>query len=166
MCVAYFTYEYSRASLLVMMKETYIEKLKACQTKEDFARLLGYKDKTLSYILYGLEEGEKYFIFEIPKKNGEARTILAPNDKLKLLQKRLADYLYRCVAEIEKSKAEDAEVQQNNRSKKHSVKYSVAHAFKKNHSIISNASLHKNKKFVFNIDLYDFFPSIHLWQFC
>jgi len=37
----------------------------------------------------------------------------------------------------------------------------LSHGFRKNHSIITNAKRHRNKRFVFNIDLNDFFPSIN-----
>ena len=35
------------------------------------------------------------------------------------------------------------------------------HGFIKERSIITNAELHKGKRFVFNVDLEDFFPSIN-----
>ncbi len=37
---------------------------------------------------------------------------------------------------------------------------SVSHAFRKKHSIETNAYIHKNKRYVFNIDLKDFFLTL------
>lgn len=123
-----------------------LEKLKSATSRKDLAELLGYKPKSLAYILYKIKDGEKYTEFSIPKKNGGLRQIKAPIDQLKKLQRRLADLLNQCFDEI------------NNKGKQ---KKSISHGFRKNHSIITNANKHKNKRHVFNIDLQDFFPSIH-----
>ncbi|HBL5957727.1 TPA: retron Ec67 family RNA-directed DNA polymerase/endonuclease, partial [Listeria monocytogenes] len=40
-------------------------------------------------------------------------------------------------------------------------KSNISHAFTKDKSIITNAEIHKNKRFVLNIDLEDFFKSFH-----
>lgn len=45
-----------------------LEKLKQTKTLKDFAKLIGYQPKTLSYILYQIPEENKYFEFSIPKK--------------------------------------------------------------------------------------------------
>lgn len=37
----------------------------------------------------------------------------------------------------------------------------ISHAFEKGKGIITNAQVHRNKRFVLNIDLQDFFPSFH-----
>jgi RNA-directed DNA polymerase len=37
----------------------------------------------------------------------------------------------------------------------------IAHGFKRKRSIITNARQHSNRRYVFNIDLEDFFPSIN-----
>ncbi len=74
------------------------------------------------------------------------RQIKAPIDQLKKLQRRLAGLLNQCFDEI---------------NKKGKQKKSISHGFRKKHSIITNANKHKNKRHVFNIDLEDFFPSIH-----
>ena len=123
-----------------------LEKLKNTTSLSELAQLLGYKPKAVSYILYRIPEHEKYIEFEIPKKNGDSRKIKAPTNKLKQLQKRLADLLNKCFDEI----------CTNNKKMK-----SLSHGFRKEHSIITNAKKHKNKRFVFNIDLQDFFPSIN-----
>ena len=122
-----------------------LEKLKKTKSLSDLADLLGYKPKAVSYILYKIPKDKKYIEFEIPKKNGKTRQIKAPTEKLKHIQKRLADLLNECFDQISK---------ENN-------KKSLSHGFRKNHSIVTNARNHKNKRYVFNVDLQDFFPSIN-----
>ncbi len=120
-----------------------LKKLKKAVSLSDLANLLGFRSKSVAYILYKIPEDKKYTEFSIPKKNGNERAIKAPTDQLKLLQKRLADLLYECYDEINS----------NNKS--------ISHGFRKNHSIFTNAINHKNKRHVFNVDLYNFFPSIN-----
>ncbi|MDD2390109.1 MAG: retron Ec67 family RNA-directed DNA polymerase/endonuclease [Desulfobacterales bacterium] len=123
-----------------------LEKIKKTTSLSEIAILLGYKPKSLSYILYKIPNKDKYTEFTIPKNNGSERKIKAPVDQLKTLQKRLAKLLNKCFDEIST----------NSKHKK-----SLSHGFRKNHSIITNAINHKNKRHVFNIDLQDFFPSIN-----
>lgn len=122
-----------------------LESLNKAKSIHDLASILGYKAKSISYLLYSSKE-DKYFTFEIPKKNGELRLIQAPNEKLKKLQSRLASLLSDCFEEIDRLQGSPK---------------SLSHGFRRNHSIISNALLHKNKRYVFNVDLKDFFPSIN-----
>ena len=49
--------------------------LKAATSLSDVARLLNFKPKALSYILYKQPEATKYATFQIPKRNGGQRTI-------------------------------------------------------------------------------------------
>lgn len=123
-----------------------IEKLKEATSLSEFAALVGYKPKSLSYILYKIPDQDKYTEFQIPKRNGGQRIIKAPEERLKRLQRRLADILDKCF--------EESYV-----LPKH--KKSLSHGFRHNHSIVTNAFNHKNKRYVFNIDLEDFFPSIN-----
>ena len=123
-----------------------LEKLKKTTSLSGLAYLLSYKPKAVSYILYKIPEEDKYIEFEIPKKSGDARRIKAPTEKLKHLQRRLADLLNECFDEI---------CNENEQRK------SLSHGFRRNHSIITNARNHKNKRHVFNVDLKDFFPSIN-----
>lgn len=122
-----------------------LEKLKETKSLSDLAELLGFKPKAVSYILYKIPEDNKYIEFEIPKRNGEKRIIKAPTEKLKHLQRRVADLLNECFNQISKE----------------GNKKSLSHGFREKHSIVSNAKNHKNKRYVFNVDLQDFFPSIN-----
>src|SRR5712692_5700967 len=120
--------------------------LKAATSRGDVAKLLDFKPKAVSYVLYKQLEATKYKTFQIPKRNGGQRTIKAPIDALKVLQHKVSDLLQDCVDEINKAK------QRKDRT---------AHGFKRKLSIITNARQHRHRRWVFNTDLEDFFPSIN-----
>ncbi len=123
-----------------------LHSLKLATCLGDVAKLLGFTPSGLSYILFRQPATEKYKSFQIPKRCGGTRDIMAPNAKLKLLQQKLSELLQDCAEEIDATaKREDQ----------------IAHGFKRNRSIISNARCHRNRRFVFNLDLADFFPSIN-----
>ena len=50
---------------------------------------------------------------------------------------------------------------QNKIKKDENIKINISHGFEKGKSIITNARIHRNKRFVLNIDLKDFFASFH-----
>lgn len=112
----------------------------------ELANYLKIPVNVLTYILYKVNTDNLYTTFTIPKKNGDERIIHAPYDKLKSIQRTIADNLYEYKAE------RNTEINVN--------KY-VAHAFEKGKSIITNAKIHRNKRYVFNIDLENFFDSFH-----
>jgi len=125
-----------------------LEKLKTAKTNSDLAKLLGFKPKALTYLLYKSPSKTKYKKFSIPKRNGQLREIMAPNRRLKLLQKRTNLLLSDCSKFIEEK--------QINKSTR-----VISHGFKKGYSIATNAEIHKNRRWVFNVDIKDFFPSIN-----
>ena len=129
----------------------YLKKIREAQTLKDIADILSVKPRTVSYLLYILPEAEKYHSFEIPKCNGGRRLINAPEPRLKMLQRRLANVLYHCVANAEKEKATQDTLQRR----------PLAHGFARSRSIFTNASVHKNRHYVLNLDLEDFFPSLN-----
>ena len=120
--------------------------LKATKSLSDVATLLGFKPKAVSYILYKQPPATKYKTFQIPKRNGGQRTIKAPVDALKLLQRKLSDLLQDCIYEIAVA---------NNRKDR------TAHGFKRKRSIITNARQHRHRRWVLNLDLEEFFPLIN-----
>jgi RNA-directed DNA polymerase len=126
--------------------------LKSAVDLSDVARLLGFKPASLAYILYVKSDSRKYKKFTISKRSGGTRQICAPVNDLKLLQRRLADLLQDCVEEINNT---------NNRSDDDHHPDSIAHGFKRGRSIITNARLHRNRKYVFNVDIQDFFGTIN-----
>jgi len=125
---------------------TKLQLLKATTDRKSLAILLGFKPKALSYILYKKPPGLKYFPFQIPKRSGGMRTIQAPSEDLKRLQTRLADLLQDCISDINEGRK---------------ISGAISHGFRRKRSIITNARCHRGKKFVFNIDIKEFFDSIN-----
>lgn len=123
-----------------------LERLKKAEELRDVAELLGFAPKSLSYILYKLPSEEKYRTFTIPKKAGGSRTIRAPEPKLALLQRRLARRLDECADEF---------------TGKNCRFWYASHGFRGRRGIITNAEVHKRRRYVFNIDIEDFFGSIN-----
>jgi RNA-directed DNA polymerase len=108
------------------------------ETPKDVATLLEVSYDRLIYHLYKVEDHQKYVEFSIPKKSGGHRVILAPSTAIKILQRKLSQILY----SVYEPKA-------------------TVHGFSPSRSIVTNAQQHLRKKFVLNIDLQDFFGSIH-----
>ncbi len=125
--------------------------LKSSKTLHDVATVLGFKAASLAYILYKKSDAAKYTKFEILKRSGGMRTISAPSGDLKLLQRRLASVIQDCSEEITLAAGKDDKGPHPDR---------IAHGFKRRRSIITNAKQHRGKRFVFNIDIKDFFGSI------
>lgn len=123
-----------------------LDKIKKAQSLTDLAKLLGFTPKGMSYVLYKMDPAKKYRSFEIPKKSGGVRIINAPEPQLALLQTRLAELLYACVHE---RKQENARF------------WFASHGFHKGRTIISNAEVHRRRRFVFNLDLENFFGTIN-----
>lgn len=123
-----------------------LAKLKAAQSLDDVAALLGYKPGKLAYIIYQIAETAKYTEFDIPKRGGGTRKIKAPEPRLRLLQRKLANLLYLCLADIDKAGT---------------PRRPLSHGFARSLSIVTNAAVHKRRRYVLNLDLKDFFPSIN-----
>ena len=120
------------------------------QTREDLLHILNvvkpllYGKKAVPFKLQQLTwyanpklGGKRYTEFKIQKKSGSQRSIHAPIKGLKALQKTLA-FVLQCVYEP----------------------HMAATGFVHGKSIVDNAKLHVGSKYVYNIDLKDFFPSI------
>ena len=127
-------------------------KFNQLQTKDDFAKLLGLKSaKYINYLLYNVKTDNLYNSFTILKKNGGERVIHAPKKELKFLQKKLSNVLWECYLESIESKSKD----------KNFKTPVLSHAFEKGKSIITNSQMHRNKKYILNIDLKNFFDSFN-----
>ncbi|EGV30851.1 Ribonuclease H [Thiorhodococcus drewsii AZ1] len=126
-----------------------LSRLRACKDLRDLAKLLGFRPSAVSYILYMESDSAKYREFEIPKTTGGTRQISAPHPKLKLLQTRLSNLLQDCLGELDKLNADAHRLD------------SLAHGFKRGRSIVTNAQRHRNRRWVFNLDLDGFFNDIN-----
>ncbi|WP_051605734.1 reverse transcriptase domain-containing protein [Polaribacter sp. Hel_I_88] len=120
------------------------------QSREDFLDLLNYAKPLIygdNYIPFELKQityyanpkrsRKAYKEFQIKKKSGGVRTIYAPENGLKTIQKTIA-LILQCVFEP----------------------HEAAKGFVMGKSIVDNAKDHVGKNYVYNIDLKDFFPSI------
>ncbi|MBX2977146.1 MAG: trypsin-like peptidase domain-containing protein [Ignavibacteriaceae bacterium] len=115
-----------------------LKEFQKIETSEDLAKIFGMSYKELSKIIYKLPFEYRYTYFEISKKNGTKRLISKPNKKLKQIQNKLSETLY----SIYKPRPS-------------------VHGFVKQRSVISGAEKHLNKQSILNIDLENFFDSIH-----
>ena len=79
-----------------------------------------------------------YSTFTIPKRSGGTRVISAPHPTIKILQSKVNEIL-KLVYEPRES----------------------THGFALDRSVATNARRHVNRRWVLNLDLLDFFPSIH-----
>jgi retron-type reverse transcriptase len=108
------------------------------QSRFALAQLLDCSLQQLTYWAQIAEPSKRYTQFEIAKANGAKRVIEAPSPVLRVLQAKLLQAL-------EASYEPRAPV----------------HGFVKRRSILTNASAHAHRAWVLNIDLSDFFPTIH-----
>lgn len=124
---------------LISPESEIIRKFYSLQTPEDVADLLEISNYSfLEYLLFVQPTDKKYTRFIIPKRRGGERIILEPNPGLKLIQHKLLQVL----------------------SYVYKPKPSV-HGFVADRCITTNAAQHVKRKFVLNVDLEDFFPSIN-----
>lgn len=112
--------------------------VKGLKTPRDIADLLEIDYSVLVYHVFKFPPEKKYKTFEVPKKSGGVREIRAPVSEIKILQRKLSDALYT----VFKPKQ-------------------FVHGFAQGRSIVSNAHVHKSQRYVLNVDLKDFFPSIN-----
>jgi RNA-directed DNA polymerase len=123
-----------------------LQDLKSANTLYDVAPLLKFKPAGLAYVLYGKTPAANYRSFALAKASDGSRLIQAPSDDLKLLQRNLSDLLQDCIAELNAANG---------------WKDQIAHGFKRDRSIVTNACNHRDRRWVFNLDLSDFFGSIN-----
>lgn len=120
------------------------------ETKQDLLQILNkallivygrnataFTMKELNFYSYSSINPNRYFSFEIPKKNGSKRKIDAPCNGLKHIQ-RCLNVIFQIVH----------------------TPHNSAMGFIKGRSVVSGAIIHLQQKYVYNIDLKDFFPSI------
>lgn len=126
--------------------------LQSCASFQDVARMLGFTPRAVAHLLYKLPADLKYTTFSIPKRSGGTRIIAAPCKQLKLLQRNLSNILQDCLEEIQFKRGNSDESRRPDR---------ISHGFKRRRSIVTNAMQHRAQRFVFNVDIQDFFGSIN-----
>jgi len=95
--------------------------------------------KKLNHYYYN--HNKKYINFKIPKKSGGVREIVAPDKTLKFILQKINLIL---------SNIHQPTIH--------------SHGFLFGRSIKTNAQKHINKKFILNIDIKDFFPSVNFYR--
>lgn len=94
--------------------------------------------RMLNYYAYSSHNKKRYITFQVPKKKkGEFRTIDAPCAGLKMIQRAL-NLIFQTIY----------------------TPHEAAMGFVPHRSVVTNARVHVGQKYVYNIDLKDFFPSI------
>ena len=128
-----------QGALTSLTPEQIKEGFLALRSPRDVAQLLNVAYPRLIYHTSLSDDPRSYASFNIPKKNGGNRKITCPVSAIKIIQRSLHDVL------------------QNVYEPR-----SCVYGFVPNRSIVDNANRHTNQKYVLNIDLADFFPSINL----
>lgn len=123
-----------------------IDTLLATTSLKEFAPLIGFTPKGLAYVLHGVPRASRYRTFSIPKASGGIRVISAPDAQLALAQRRLADLLQDCMEEIASNEPS---------------RRTLSHGYRRGRSIVTNADVHRRRRYVLNLDLEDFFGSIN-----
>lgn len=108
-------------------------------TKASLCHALGISEGKLNYLLYKLDDEERYYSFSIKKSSGGERKIDAPIKPLKEIQEQLAVYL----------------------KGKYKPKQGV-YGYVPKRGIKENALVHFGARKLFRVDIKDFFPSIHI----
>ena len=108
------------------------------ENARDVAVMLDVPYATLVFYTYRGADAERYGKFEIAKRRGGMRSISAPTTGLKIIQQKL-NQVFLAVYETKPA----------------------VHGFAREKNISTNATVHRRKRYVFNVDLADFFPSIN-----
>lgn len=116
-----------------------LERLRVAQSIEDLSKLLDVDkvgdEELLDLILFSTSSN--YVTWHIPKKRGGVRRISSPKPRLMSIQTSIARLLTDLYEPSDNT-----------------------HGFLKERNIVTNALPHVGKRWVFNIDLKDFFPTI------
>jgi hypothetical protein len=132
----------NRAARLLATDEEQLARygLPVWRTEADVAQALDVSLKTLRHFsMHSAQERTPHYVtFAIPKRSGGERLIMAPKRRLKALQRRLNSLL---CARLPASEH--------------------AHGFRSGHSVRTNAQPHVGKRVLLQLDLHEFFPSIH-----
>lgn len=114
------------------------EQFKQLKTRTDVANILGIDEKSLRYFLYAVKPDNMYIEFTIEKRRGGARSISAPDRRLKNIQRKLL----RILENVYNPKV-------------------CAYGFINGKSICDNANKHLKRNQLLNIDLKDYFTQIN-----
>jgi len=122
----------------LLLKKTKVEIIEGWPKIQDFSELANFLEVDYNTLNFYYHKTDNYKEFKVRKKTGGYRTIHAPVSPLKIIQRKISQVLNEFY-----------------------YPPAAAQSFIKDRSIVKNAKKHLQKKNVFNIDLKNFFPSIH-----
>ncbi|MCP8329354.1 retron Ec67 family RNA-directed DNA polymerase/endonuclease [Streptococcus suis] len=153
--------------------------------------ILGIDRNTLNNLLNQKYREKLYETYYIPKKDGSDRQICAPKEPLKSIQKKIAELLWQNQLWVNHKKEEkyiqDKKMLREEKyriqtfsetledinssykltleiKKDYRFQNDIIQAFEKGKSILTNAEIHRNKKYIIKIDLEDFFDSFTFYR--
>ncbi len=104
-------------------------------SKSELLKYLGVSPEELKKIWWF--RGQMYSHFKISKRSGKNRLISAPDYRLKMLQQKIA----RSLSDLYKPR-------------------NPVHGFVQDRSVKTNAASHLRRRFILNVDIQNFFPTI------
>ena len=126
-----------RPDWIKISQKDFRSKYQNLSSLHDLADFLGVEPRQLSYYAYHVDKKQVYSTFDIPKRFGKPRRIDKPSRTLKYIQRLIHESLTRIYGP-----------------------HRSVHGFVSGRSIVTNAQEHLGKKYVLNVDLSDFFPSV------
>lgn len=111
-----------------------VQQIKSPRALADF---WGVETYQLTYYAYHADKRESYRTFTIPRRRVGWRRIEAPKPTLKYIQRLIHETLTRVYGPS-----------------------TAVHGFVPKRSVVSNANFHLGRRYILNVDLEDFFPSI------
>lgn len=112
--------------------------LSSISSRKHLAAILGVKYGSIAYHVYKIPAESRYRPLAIGKRKGGIRQLHVPVGGLKAIQRRLADLL------VDRYQSR-----------------MCVHGYAPGKSAITNAKVHCRRRYVLNVDLKDFFPSIN-----
>lgn len=126
----------TREDLLRLLNQIKLDEMTECGLSDKF---YPFTMKNLNYYCNPNNSFHRYKQFKIKKKSGGFRQITAPRNQSFMLLLRYVNDIFKAVY----------------------TPSDYAMGFTEGRSVVTNANKHKGHNYVFNIDLKDFFPSIH-----
>jgi RNA-directed DNA polymerase len=126
-----------RPEWATVSQEEFRKEFRDISSPADLARFWKIPAFQISYHAFYSEKANAYNTFLIPRRNGRKRRIEQPSRALKYIQRIVHESLTRVYGA-----------------------HPAVHGFLARRSIVTNARNHLRRRYVLNIDLADFFPSI------
>ena len=127
-----------RPEWATISQEEFRNEYKNLSSLAELARFWEIPPSQISYYAFHSDKRDSYNTFSIPRRNGRKRRIDQPSRTLKYIQRIVHESLTKVYGP-----------------------HPAVHGFVAGRSIVTNAQNHLGRRYVLNIDLADFFPSIN-----